>query len=313
MTSIIGYTRVPFNTSASKNFSIAPVQRLYQNKSPFQDPQQQQQLCIVENDGGFDSTCKNNRRPSYHRIFSREMSQHGIIELITDKRKQKEDTDNTNNNNNNNRSIKDNNKVVTTPNKDIDIPRRPSLRSGNSVNYNILLSIDLSSAHDYDSLSSSIQSSQDSLQSLMNAISRIAQEKTVHFVQILNLLKKLQSQQDKHRFMSCIDKHSGKILVYFPNTISYTSVDQTYEWLKYTVDVDIDRFKHWQLSVVDEQKCNTDNTMVQPIPPSSPKPTPFDGENYFNDLHLFIDHIDTLIESDGLFSHHKNKKKRENQ
>lgn len=302
MTSIIGYTRVPFNTSASKNFSIAPVQQLCQNKSPFQDLQQQQQLCIVKNDS-FDSTCKNNRRPVYHRMFSREMSQHGIIELITDKRKQKEDATSTNN-----RSIKDN-KVVTAPNKDIGISRRPSLRYTNSVNYNILLSIDLSNAHDYDCLSSSIQSSQDSLQSLMNAISRIAQEKTVHFVHILNLLKKLQLQQEKHRFMSCIDKHSGKILVYFPNTISYTSVDQTYEWLKYTIDVDIDRFKHWQLSVVDEQKCNTDDTIQQQPPP---KPTPFDGENYFNDLHLFIDHIDNLIESDGLFSH-KNKKKRENQ
>jgi hypothetical protein len=62
MTSIIGYTRVPFNPSCS----IAPVQRLYQ----------------------LDNRCNDeNSRPAFHRIFSREEnSQNGIIELIVDKK-----------------------------------------------------------------------------------------------------------------------------------------------------------------------------------------------------------------------------------
>lgn len=315
MTSIIGYTRVPFNSSASKHFSIAPVQQLYQNK-PATD---RQQLCVVKTDchdsnvnssnssissNGSNSSSNNNRRPTYHRMFSREMSQHGIIELIIDKKKKQQKEDN-------NKLAQKDNKEVTTIDTITSTTITPTQRRLSSYqqphtnNYNILLSIDLSTTHDYDNLSTSMTSNNnsnyDNLQKLMDSISRIAQEKTIHFVHILNLLKKLQLQQEKHRFMSCIDKHSGKILVYFPNTISYTSLDQTYEWLKYTIGVDIDRFKHWQLSTVNNQDIHTTETKTL---------KEFDGDNYFNDIHLFIDHIDNLIESDGLFSH--NKKKRTN-
>ena len=205
-----------------------------------------------------DHNANNNPRPTYHRMFSRETT--GIVELIIDKR-----------------------------NKDTTAKKHITKLS----NYTILLSIDLEGGGQQNLFTTvDIDASRDNLQKLMDSISRIAQEKTIHFLHILTLLKKLQTQQEKHRFMSCIDKHSGKILVYFPNTISSTSVDQTYEWLKYTLDFDIDRFKHWQLQRVESEE---DATEI------------FDGESYFNDIHAFIHHIDLLIESNGLFSHPKRK------
>jgi hypothetical protein len=217
MTSIIGYTRVPFNPSCS----IAPVQRLYHDHC--------------------------NDRPAFHRIFSRENSQNGIIELIVDK------------------------KPAKTSEKD---------------NYNTYLSIDLSEKHDYDKLNFEEDASPANLQRLMDSISKLAHEKTTKFVRIIDLLKQLQLYQHKHQFMSCIDKQNEIILVYFPNTLTKT-VEQTSRWLR-TLGLNIDAYDHWKLLGKHQEESEE-----------------FDGKSYFNDIHLFIDHVDALIESNGLFSHNK--------
>jgi hypothetical protein len=243
MTSIIGYTRVPFNPSCS----IAPVQRLYQ----------------------LDNRCNDeNSRPAFHRIFSREEnSQNGIIELIVDK------------------------KPLNTINLD-------SKMTSNSTSnkYNTYLSIDLSGKHDYDKLCTfeddSTTANFDSIQRLMDSISKLAYEKTTKFVRIIDLLKQLQLYQHKHQFMSCIDKQNEIILVYFPNTLTKT-VEQTSRWLRTVLGMNVDAYDHWQLLGQHQEESEQD--------------TEFDGKSYFNDIHLFIDHVDALIESNGLFSHKKAK------
>lgn len=317
MTSIIGYTRVPFNSSASRHFSIAPVKRLYLNNEPAAlpatsnnnntyTPDSQQQ--DDDNDAYKYNTA---RRPSYHRIFSREMiQQNGIIELIIDKKQQQEqqqkqqqqqsplsDTTNRTTTINNNCTTKDNNQKY----------RQYHIKSNN---YKIFLSIDLSGRHDYENLSvmNDDAASYDNLQRLIDSISKIVQEKTIHFVNILNLLKKLQLQQEQHRFMSCIDKHREMILIYFPNTISPSSVDQTYNWLKYTIGIDVNKFKQWKLSLVEEEEEQEVTNTTNNNNTTNKGKDYFDGESYFNDIHLFINHVDSLIESNGLFSHQKTKR-----
>ncbi|GAA5804105.1 hypothetical protein HPULCUR_009591 [Helicostylum pulchrum] len=278
MTSIIGYTRVPFNSSSSKHFTIAPVKRLYQ-------AEQQSTLCNVNNSSNVapDQQSKTTtRRPTYHRMFSRETSQHGIIELIIDKKK----ADNAN------KPINEQDGIIS------HYQRQKNMRD-----YNIVLSIDLSDSHDYNNLSMlDSEASFDNLTGLMDTISKIAQEKTFYFVNILNLLKKLQSQQQQHRFMSCIDKHNKKILVYFPSTISL-SLNQIYIWLKHTIGIDVNKFTQWKLSHVEaEQDFLPLTEHIKHNQDAS-----FDGESYFNDIHMFIDHVDSLIQSNGLFSHHTQK------
>lgn len=266
MTSIIGYTRVPFNSSLSKHFTIAPVKRLCQ-------AEQQSTLCSVNSSNvAPDQQSKmTSRRPTYHRMFSRETSQHGIIELIIDKPMNKQDG------------------IISH-----------YQRQSNTRDYNIVLSIDLSDSRDYNNLSMlDSEASFDNLTRLMDTISKIAQEKTFYFVNILNLLKKLQLQQQQHRFMSCIDKHNKKILVYFPNTISL-SLNQIYIWLKHTIGIDVNTFTQWKLSHVEAEQDFLPLTDTKHRQDAS-----FDGESYFNDIHMFIDHVDSLIQSNGPFSHHQ--------
>jgi hypothetical protein len=320
MTSIIGYTRVPFiNSSASKHFTIAPVKQLYPNKPalPPTHPLDNDQ----KNPNNIRNSCGENddktRGPSYHRIFLREMSQHGIIELIIDKKQQQQQQQQSPLCDTTNRTIttQDNSKKdksISAPPPSL-ISRRYS--SSRSNNYKIFLSIDLSGSHDYDNLSVMNDGARyDNLQRLMDSISKIAQEKTIHFVNILNLLKKLQLQQEQHRFMSCIDKYREMILIYFPNTISSSSVDQTYNWLKLTIGIDVNKFKQWKLSPVEEEEEDLEqnttsmtitNTNTTTRNNNTEEEDLFDGESYFNDLHMFIAHVDSLIESNGLFSHQK--------
>lgn len=279
MTSIIGYTRVPFNSSSSKYFTIAPVKQLYQADQP-------QNLFNLNNNVVLDqgkSTAT--RRPTYHRMFSREVSQHGIIELIVDKKKPTMT-----------------NKTIN--NRDNIIPHD----NINTKDYSVILSIDLYDNHhdedDNNNLSMiDSEASFDNLQRLMDSITKIAQEKTIYYLNIINLLKKLQLMQNQHRFMSYIDKQNEKILVYFPNTISF-SVDQTYIWLKHTIGIDVNKFTQWKLSHV---VFKTDYLQTISKGVKNMNDVPFDGESYFNDIHMFINHVDSLIESNGLFSHHRNQ------
>jgi hypothetical protein len=126
----------------------------------------------------------------------------------------------------------------------------------------------------------------------MDSISKLAYEKTTKFVRIIDLLKQLQLYQHKHQFMSCIDKQNEIILVYFPNTLTKT-VEQTSRWLRTVLGMNVDAYDHWQLLGQHQEESEQD--------------TEFDGKSYFNDIHLFIDHVDALIESNGLFSHKKAK------
>ncbi|KAG2234589.1 hypothetical protein BDF21DRAFT_458719 [Thamnidium elegans] len=272
MTSIIGYTRVPFNSSSSKHFTIAPVKRLHQ-------AEQQPALFNVNSSNVVpDQQNKTTtRRPTYHRMFSREMSQHGIIELIIDKKK-----------NNTNKPINKQDSIIS------HYQRQMNMRD-----YNVVLSIDLNDSNDYNNLSKlDSEASFDNLTRLMDTISKIAQEKTIYFVNILDLLKKLQSQQQQHRFMSSIDKNNKKILVYFPKTISL-SLNQIYIWLKHTIGIDVNKFTQWKLSHVEAEQDFL--PIAEDIKDN--EDASFDGESYFNDIHMFINHVDSLIESNGLFSH----------
>ncbi|KAI9366518.1 hypothetical protein BD770DRAFT_376378, partial [Pilaira anomala] len=230
-------------------------------------------------------------------MFSRESTQHGMIELIIDKKKPTITT--------------------TTPTLSTSIANK-TINNNNhfwkTKGYDVILSIDLANQYDYDNLSMmDNEASFDNLQRLMDSLTKIAQEKTYYYVNVLNLLKKLHSQQEEHRFMSCIDKYNEKILVYFPNTISF-SVDQTYIWLKHTIGIDVSKFRQWELlSVVaaDAGKSDAVGLLSKIVDDDddtkgcdSGDSDPFDGESYFNDIHMFINHVDSLIESNGLFSHH---------
>lgn len=267
MTSIIGYTRVPFNALLSKHFTIAPVKQMCANKPPSDQDQRQPNSFISK-------TNSNPKRPSYHRIFSREMSRDGIIELIVDKTPMTNRTIGT----------QDSRIVHKYDKASQPHPEKP-------IKYNVLLSIDLSGEHDYDTISTlSGDSSYGNLQRLMDSLSRIAQEKSLHFLNILHLLKKLQSQKE-HRFISCIDRYNEKVLIYIPSTISSSSVERAYTWLKNTIGIDVNKFKKWNLSAVEQAEQHD----------------AFDGESYFKEIHMFIDHVDLLIESNGLFFHHQNQ------
>lgn len=281
MTSIIGYTRVPFNSSSSKHFTIVPVKQLYQNK--ISSHQDQQQNPFIFNKIGYNDSKTNAKQPTYHRIFSREMNQHGIIELIIDKKTMT------------NRTISNTQDSKIVHKRINDTPTHYQ-HNEKPTKYNVLLSIDLSDSHDYDNLSIiNGDSSYGNLQRFIDSLSKMAQEKSFHFVKILNFLQKLQSQKE-HQFMSCIDRQNEKVLVYFPSTIS-SSVDQTYRWLKYTIGIDVNKFKKWNLSPAEETQLDDEVTGDDS----------FDGESYFKDIHMFIDHVDSLIESNGLFSHHQNQ------
>lgn len=253
MASIIGYTRVPFNAQSSKNYTIAPVKQIHPTKTF-----EQQTNFSKSNDTKL-------KKPSYHRIFSREKSRDGIMELILDKKQI-------------NRTIPDNRIVHQTR------------RTGKPIRYNVLLSIDLNGEHINDRLSEfNGDSRQDNLQRLMDSLSMMAQEKSIQFRNILDLLKRLQTQKS-YRFMSCMDRYSERIMIYFPSTIA-VSVEKTQVWLKDTIDMDVNDYKNWSLSAGIKE---------------SQKPDSFDGESYFKEIQMFIHHVDLLIESNGLIFHHQN-------
>ncbi|KAI8644298.1 hypothetical protein BD408DRAFT_413634, partial [Parasitella parasitica] len=265
MTSIIGYTRVPFNPSCS----IAPVQRLYQSRPPFSRTDNARNSKSSDGDGN---------RPTFHRMFSREsFGSNGIIELITDAPKTPL------------RSSKIS--IVTKPAIDNNSNTKNEKITINHRNYNTHLSIDLGNKRDCDHLPAMAidqvtTTNYDSLQRLMDSIAKLAHDKSVKFLNIIELLKQLQLHQPQHRFMSCIDKQKDVILVYFPSTIS-KSVDQTYNWLKTNAGIDIKHYDNqWNL--------------VQDFPEEN---NFFDGPKYFEDIHMFINQVDALIESNGLFSH----------
>ncbi|KAG2210173.1 hypothetical protein INT46_009711 [Mucor plumbeus] len=273
MTSIIGYTRVPFNPSCS----IAPVQRLYQSRPPLNRADHNNNLRNNKNKDIAND--ENSSRPTFHRMFSREsFGSNGIIELIGDNTKIPLQSSKIS--------------IVTKSSSDNNL-----IATANYKNYNTYLSIDLCSKRDYDQLPTmtidqSKTTNYDSLQRLMDSITKLAYDKSIKFMNIIELLKKLQLYQHQHRFMSCINKQKEVILVYFPNTLS-KNVNQTNEWLKTKAGIDIKHYNEWQL--------------VQGLPEEKDF---FDGPKYFDDIHMFINQVDALIESNGLFSH---KKKGENQ
>lgn len=177
----------------------------------------------------------------------------------------------------------------------------------NLKNYNTHLSIELNSQRDYQQLPTltihdandpASSKNYDNLQRLMDSIAKLAYDKSVKFLNIIELLKQLQTYQDQYRFMSCIDKQKQVILVYFPNTLS-THVYQTQQWLKTHAGIDVERYHDWRL-VQD----------VSPPPPAAVQQQEkdfFDGPKYFDDIHMFINQVDALIESNGLFSQAEKK------
>ncbi|KAG1077309.1 hypothetical protein G6F42_024930 [Rhizopus arrhizus] len=131
----------------------------------------------------------------------------------------------------------------------------------------------------------------DNLQRLMDSIAKLAHDKSIKFLNIIELLKQLQAYQNQYRFMSCIDKQKQVILVYFPTTLS-KNVHQTQQWLKTHAGIDVERYHDWHLvQEVSEQ--------------DEEERASFDGPKYFDDIHMFINQVDALIESNGLFSHTK--------
>ncbi|KAI7873508.1 uncharacterized protein EV154DRAFT_527953, partial [Mucor mucedo] len=263
MTPIIGYTRVPFNTLSSNHLTIAPVKQIYPIKKP--SDQETQQSTPISNKFNDPKA----KKPLYHRIFSREMKRDGIIELIIDRKQMT-------------------NRTIGTP--DSRIVHQPR-RTKKSIRYNVLLSMDLIGEYSYDTISElNGASSDDDMQRLIDSLSKSSHEKLSHFRNILSLLKKLQTQKS-YQFMVCTDRCHKKISLYFPDTIS-ASVEQTYMWLKYTIGIDVNIYKNWELSPVIKRNQLTDA---------------FDGERYFKEIQMFINHVDLLIESNGLFFHHQIK------
>ncbi|KAK4515199.1 60S ribosomal protein L5 [Mucor velutinosus] len=294
MTSIIGYTRVPFNPSCS----IAPVQRLYQARPPLTRTDHNDHIvCNDENK----STSKSSRpTTTFHRMFSRESSgSNGIIELIGDTTKippleSSKIAIVT-------KPAKDNSKSSTQKSRKITTAITTSTQS-NLKNYNTHLSIDLNNQRDYQQLptltiddddanDSASSKNYDNLQRLMDSIAKLAYDKSIKFLNIIELLKQLQTYQDQYRFMSCIDKQKQVILVYFPNTLS-TNAHQTQQWLKAHAGIDVERYHDWHLV----------QDVSSPPPEQQQEKDFFDGPKYFDDIHMFINQVDALIESNGLFS-----------
>ncbi|EPB88876.1 hypothetical protein HMPREF1544_04266 [Mucor circinelloides 1006PhL] len=277
MTSIIGYTRVPFNPSCS----IAPVQRLYQTRPPLLRKEHNDPVvCIDEN--------KTTSRPTstFHRMFSRESSgSNGIIELIGD-------------NTTKIPPLESSKIAIVTKPATIDNSKSKKIATtkSNHKGYNTHLSIDLNSQRDYQQLPTmtidqASSKNYDNLQRLMDSIAKLAHDKSIKFLNIIELLKQLQAYQNQYRFMSCIDKQKQVILVYFPTTLS-KNVHQTQQWLKTHAGIDVERYHDWHLvQEVSEQ--------------DEEERASFDGPKYFDDIHMFINQVDALIESNGLFSHTK--------
>ncbi|GAN02475.1 hypothetical protein MAM1_0023d01919 [Mucor ambiguus] len=169
----------------------------------------------------------------------------------------------------------------------------------NLKNYNTHLCIELNNQRDYqqlptltadDAVDPASSKSYDNLQQLMDSIAKLAYDKSIKFMNIIELLKQLQTYQNQYRFMSCIDKQKQVILVYFPSTLS-THVHQTQQWLKTHAGIDIERYHDWHLV----QDVSPPERQVQ-------EKDFFDGPKYFDDIHMFINQVDALIESNGLFS-----------
>lgn len=139
--------------------------------------------------------------------------------------------------------------------------------------YNRYLSIDISNNFKAE------EEEDIDLLKLMAWISALAYENSIKLNQIIDLLKKLQRFENQYTFPSRIDKQQQVILIYFPNTIPY-SLDQ---WLQINLKINIKHYKNWHIQEQEE----------------------FDGSSYFKDIHKFIDQVDSLIESNALFSHNK--------
>ncbi|KAI8062823.1 uncharacterized protein B0P05DRAFT_556249 [Gilbertella persicaria] len=267
MTSIIGYTRT-FHPSCS----IAPVQRHCPNRPALNRTDHTDQVVTRNEDNAA-------KKPNYHRMFSRELTTpNGMIELIIDKKplslQSSKITINT---------------AMAVPDKKI---LNQQVKNNNSIpqykDYNTYLAIDLSGKHDYDEISSSTTSF-DSIQRLMDSISKMKHKKSIKFVNIIELLRQLQRYQHEYQFMSCIDKQNEKILVYFPNSLS-VNIHGTRTWLKQVVGVDCEAYDYWHLICSNEEEEEDDVDA-------------FDGKKYFKEINMFIDQVDALMESNGLFSH----------
>ncbi|KAI8354112.1 hypothetical protein EDC96DRAFT_516878 [Choanephora cucurbitarum] len=232
--------------------SIAPVQRHHSNRTVKADP----------------ARTPNN----YHRMFSRETtSPNGMIELIIDR--------------NPSLSLQTSKITINT-----SVPDKVKHTIPRYKNYNTYLSIDLSGKHDYDGLESTTTSF-DSIQRLMNFISQLAYKKTLQFVNMIEMLKKLHHHQHKYQFISCIDNQNQRILIYFPNNLS-SNLNDTDTWLKQVIGVDCSVHEHWHLM------CSQPKMEER-------KDEEFDGKEYFKEINMFIDQVDALLESNGLFSHKK--------
>ncbi|KAI7904620.1 uncharacterized protein BX663DRAFT_484737 [Cokeromyces recurvatus] len=121
------------------------------------------------------------------------------------------------------------------------------------------------------------------IQSLIDSITQIAYKRSIKFVNIIELLKQLQRYQDQYSFVTCFDKQHQRILIYFPSNLSRNNTNQIRLWLN-SIGIDINSHKDWSLS---SAKNNLEHV----------------DKNYFNDIFNFINQVDTLIESNELFSH----------
>ncbi|KAI9468967.1 MAG: hypothetical protein EXX96DRAFT_589945 [Benjaminiella poitrasii] len=293
MTSIIGYTRVPFNPTCS----IAPVKRIhsFRNHPPSVTSHNGNNHChtSMKDENG----CCTNSKPVFHRMFSREAVQsNGIIELIGDKKGAPSANDSKVTIN----IINSNRPIIKTQ------QQKKKQQSDLHKDYSIYLRIEMNGQHDYDDccITSSVQQedatrSYSNIQRLMDSITKIAYKKLIQFADIIELLKRLQTYQNQYHFLTCFDKQNKQIMIYFPDNLS-KRVDQIQSWLKTTVGIDIGLHKDWKLllsnTVVVSHHDKVDNEEEERA---------FDGKSYFNDIYKFINQVDALIESNELFSHKK--------
>ncbi|KAI8889118.1 hypothetical protein K501DRAFT_329463 [Backusella circina FSU 941] len=268
--SIIGYTRVPFFTFSPAS-SIVPVKQTQSsniNRGAFTclshpSPKQLHNTNNNSIDKNEDRLCQ--------RIFKRDQS-HGMMELVQEHNK----------------------------NKNHRHPRPVSLAHQHQENdkcCNIALSIDISGQKPSSFLPTTTTTNNNvNLSALIDSISQMADLYAVQFENILYLLEQLQRYGGNQKFKALLKKEDQTIWIYFPRTLfpenETPTIKHAYHWLSQVLAIDVDDHNNWEIidtsSGFIDQKEELENGG-------------FDGANYFRDIHMFLDHVDQMMESNNLF------------
>jgi hypothetical protein len=274
--SIIGYTRVPFFTFSPAS-SIVPVKQTQSpNKNRGGEFTCLSHFSLKHLPNNSNSNSKNEDRLC-QRIFKRDQS-HGMMELVDEHNKNKK-------------------KRHPRP-----VPHIHHHDQESNKCCNIALSIDISGQKASSFLPPTAANSNVNLSTLIDSISQMADFYAVQFESVLHLLERLQRYGGNQQFKALMKKESQTIWIYFPCSLfpadETPTIKHAYYWLKEVLDINVDDHGNWEII---ETSCGFNDQKEES------EDGEFDGANYFKDIHMFLDHVDRMMESNHLFGASESK------